>query len=184
MHHIPNILTSFRILLVPLLVHQVLIGAMSSAAVILIVSGLTDLLDGFLARRFGWVSRLGKLLDPVADKLTQITVYVLFAITFAAQFWFFFAFLIFRELLMLALGGYLLKKGVKLEGSRWFGKVTTALFYASMVSIALFPYLPLGVIYVLLAAISVFALITLLSYIPEFRSYKREAETMTGQGES
>jgi len=161
---------------------------MVNAAVILIVSGLTDLLDGFLARRFNWTSRLGKFLDPIADKLTQITVSVLFGLLLGGWFWLFFGFLVLRELVLLSLGAYLLRKHFKaasiFEGSRWFGKVTTALFYTSMVSIALFPYLPLGVIYVSLAAISVFALITLLSYIPEFRSYKREAETMTGQVEN
>jgi len=149
---------------------------MFGAAVTLIVSGFTDLLDGFLARRYNWVSQIGKVLDPAADKLTQITVCVLFAFTFASQFWFFFAFLIFKELVMLILGIYLLKKGANIEGARWFGKMTTALFYTSMILFALIPTLPIPVKYALLAAMCLSALITALWYIPSFSAYKRQTK--------
>ena len=178
MHHIPNALSFFRILLIPVLVYQVLQGTMLSAAITLIISGLTDLLDGFLARRFNWVSKLGKMLDPAADKLTQITVCVLFAFIFGTRFWFFFAFLIFKELVMLVLGFYLLKKGANIEGARWFGKMTTALFYFSMILFALIPPLPYSVKYTLLAAMCISALITGLCYIPSFSAYKRQSKMM------
>ncbi|MEG0306191.1 MAG: CDP-alcohol phosphatidyltransferase family protein, partial [Oscillospiraceae bacterium] len=68
-----------RILLIPVFVWQLLIGNTTAAAVILAGSGITDLLDGYLARHYNWISDLGKVLDPVADKLTQVTVCVVLA---------------------------------------------------------------------------------------------------------
>ena len=176
MRHIPNILSSFRIVLIPFFVIHVIRGEMVAAAIVLIVSGLTDLLDGFLARRFQWVTQLGKVLDPFADKLTQITVCVLFFVVFGHQFRLFFAFLIFKELVMLLTGAYLFRKDVKINGARWFGKVATALFYFSMILIALFPVLPVEVKYALLITICVCELIAGLWYLPEFRLYRRQTK--------
>jgi len=179
MRHIPNILSSFRILLIPFFVALALRGELFWAGVLLIISGITDLLDGLLARRFDWVSSLGKVLDPIADKLTQITVCVLFALILGGWFWLFFAFLIFKELMMLGMGLYLVRKDVKIQGARLLGKVTTGLFFLTMVLIALFPALPVVVKYVLLAGVCICAFITGLRYIPEFKAYKRQSEPVT-----
>jgi len=146
------------------------------AALLLIFSGLTDLFDGLLARRFGWISQVGKVLDPLADKLTQITICVLFAITLGGLFWIFFAFLVFKELVMLTLGAYFYKKGVKLEGARIFGKVTTVLFYLAVILIALVPALPVFVVYAMLAIVSVFALTAGILYLPDIKAYRKTAE--------
>lgn len=169
MRHIPNVLSSFRIVLIPFFAYFAARGELVLAAVILIVSAVTDLLDGFLARRFGWVSNLGKILDPIADKLTQIVVCVLFVTLFPAL-WPFFAVLIFKELTMLVLGSILLKRGIPFGGSRWFGKGTTAFFYLSMILIALFPALPLPVVYALLIITTICALITGILYVIEIFS--------------
>ncbi|MCL2568941.1 MAG: CDP-alcohol phosphatidyltransferase family protein [Oscillospiraceae bacterium] len=176
MRHIPNLLSSFRILLIPFFAAYVVRGEMIWAAIVLIISGLTDLLDGFLARRFQWVSQLGKILDPVADKLTQITVCVLFFWFFGYQFRLFFAFLIFKELAMLVTGAYLLRKDVKLNGARWFGKVATVLFYATMILIALFPALPIAAKYAMLILICICELVSGLKYLPEFRLYRQQTK--------
>jgi len=149
-------------------------GEMVWAAGLLALSGATDFLDGFLARRFGWISNLGKVLDPIADKLTQIAVCVLFAMVLAGWFWAFLGFLVFKELMMLALGLYLLGKDVKIEGAYRFGKVTTFSFYAIMILIALFPAMPSPATYALLGAVCVLALITGLRYIPAFRAYRAQ----------
>ncbi|MCL2843018.1 MAG: CDP-alcohol phosphatidyltransferase family protein [Oscillospiraceae bacterium] len=179
MRHIPNILSAFRIILIPFLVYLVVEGEMFQAALLLILSGITDLVDGFLARRFGWVSRVGKVLDPMADKLTQITVCVLFAVVLGGRFWIFFGFLVFKEAVMLGLGAYLWRKGVKIEGSRWFGKVTTVLFYLSVIVIALWPGLPDWAAYGLLGVTSLVALFAGLKYIPDFRGYRQQAEEIS-----
>ena len=69
---IPNLLSAFRILLVPVIVWLYCgRGDYPLTACVLVLSGVTDIVDGFIARRFRMVSDLGKVLDPVADKLTQ-----------------------------------------------------------------------------------------------------------------
>jgi len=146
------------------------------AALTLILSALTDFLDGLLARRFGWISPIGKVLDPMADKLTLITICILFALTLGGRFWIFFAVLVGKEIAMLILGAYLFKKGIKIEGARWFGKVTTALFYLTVILIALVPALPYFAIYAMLAVVTVCALITGVLYLPAFRAYHRSID--------
>ena len=173
MKHIPNILSSFRIALIPFFVWQMLAGSTLAAGLILLASGITDTLDGQLARRFGWITDLGKILDPIADKLTQTAVSICFIIRFP-QLWFFFAVLIAKDLVMLTLGGYLTKGGVKIEGAKWFGKVATVVFYVVMILIVLFPSIPEWVTIGLLALDVTCAVAAGLSYIPEFRQYKEE----------
>ena len=79
---VPNLLTLIRILIVPLFAYLFLQGQLLAAVVVLFISGLSDFLDGKIARRFNQISALGKILDPVADKLTQITIAVLLFIKF------------------------------------------------------------------------------------------------------
>ena len=79
---IPNLLSVIRIALIPVFAVLYLKGEMVPAVLILVISGLTDLFDGKIARRFNQVSALGKILDPVADKLTQITVAIILLIKF------------------------------------------------------------------------------------------------------
>ena len=175
MRHIPNVLSAFRIALIPFFVYQVLAGNMVPAAIILIVSALTDLLDGFLARKFNWVTNLGKVLDPAADKLTQLTICILFVIHFP-QYWVFFALLVLREIVMLCFGGYLLKNKVQLSGARWFGKVSTTVFYIAMIFITLFATLPTAIVFSLLILATITAAISTFMYIPEFVRHKRQVK--------
>ena len=79
---IPNLLSVIRIALIPVFAVMYLNGNQLLAIAILAVSGLTDLFDGKIARRFNQVSALGKILDPVADKLTQITIAIILFISF------------------------------------------------------------------------------------------------------
>lgn len=73
---IPNILSTVRILLVPLFVFLFMTGKHTSAVIVFIISGITDVLDGCIARKFGYITNLGKLLDPLADKLTQFSAFI------------------------------------------------------------------------------------------------------------
>jgi len=173
MHHIPNILSAFRIALIPFFVYQVIMGNMLVAGIILIISALTDIVDGYLARRFKWVTSLGKILDPAADKLTQVSICVLFVVQFT-QFWVFFIVLLLRDMTMLVAAGYFVKHKMQLTGARWFGKISTVVFFVSMIFIALFPGLPLIYIYILLALTTFTAVIALIMYVPEFIRFKRK----------
>lgn len=175
MRHIPNILSVFRILLIPFFVWQMLQGNTVNAAVVLIFSGLTDILDGGLARRFNWISSLGKVLDPVADKATQVAVCLMLARRMP-QFWYFFALILLKELVMLLLGGWLLKKGVRLLGARWFGKVVTTFFYIIMVGLLFFPAIPPKTVILVLGAFTVAAFVAGCMYIPQYNVYRKQAK--------
>lgn len=175
MKHIPNLLSIFRILLIPFFVWQMIEGNTLAAGIILAVSGLTDLLDGKLARHFGWVSDIGKVLDPIADKLTQTAVCITLLVL-SRDYWPFFVILLAKDFIMLVLGGYLLKKDVKLEGAKIFGKVSTTVFYAAMILIVLIPSMPHWLILTLLILATTLAILAFLSYIPEFFRYRDSIE--------
>lgn len=87
LRHLPNLLTLLRIALVPLLALRVLQHDYDAALSITLVAAITDALDGLLARRFGWQSRLGGILDPLADKLMLIVAFVVLAMVGAIPVW-------------------------------------------------------------------------------------------------
>lgn len=130
--NIPNCLCYFRILLIPvfLMFYFQADGQIDYiiSACILIVSGVTDFLDGYIARRYHMVTDFGKLIDPVADKLTQFTVAV--ALVYTYSWMWLLVVIIFVKDGMLALASlYLFGKGEKIKGASWWGKVATAFFY-------------------------------------------------------
>ncbi len=171
MKNIPNLLSAFRISLIPFFVIQLLEGNTLNAGLLLIFSGFTDFLDGFLARKFNWITDLGKVLDPAADKLTQAAVSITLAYMLR-QYWIFFAIMIFKDLIMLIIGGYLMKKGAKLEGAKFLGKVSTFIYYIGTILIILIPTMPNAIIIAILSIATICALISAFSYIPEFKSYR------------
>lgn len=85
--NIPNSLTLIRILLVPLVVYLILTGESHVAFWIFIVAGVTDGLDGFLAKRFDWKTELGAYLDPLADKLLLVSIYIVLGLVSAIPVW-------------------------------------------------------------------------------------------------
>ena len=134
---VPNILSLFRIALIPVLVLTYLsCDDIWLPASVLVLSGLTDLLDGWIARHFNQISEIGKLLDPIADKLTQFTVVVCLATTYPSLWWLV-ALVAVKEILQGIGGLLLLNKNVKVVGAKWFGKVSTTLFYVVMVALVL-----------------------------------------------
>lgn len=135
---LPNLLSLFRIILIPIFIVVFFTsGRGMIAAAILVASGLTDMLDGAIARRFGMVTRLGKLLDPVADKLTQATVCVCLVIRYRSLFFLLLLFIV-KEALMIAGGAKMLRQGVDFGSSRWYGKLATFVFYLAMIAIIAF----------------------------------------------
>ena len=106
---VPNALSVLRILVVPFFAWRFLKGDLVTAAVLLCLSGLSDLFDGMIARKFNQVTELGKMLDPFADKLTQGVVALCLAVKFPVICPVL-AIFILKELTMLCCGGYLLLK--------------------------------------------------------------------------
>ena len=76
MRHLPNILSGIRLILVGVFVMLFRAGSYLPALCIFLIAFLTDVLDGYLARKYGWVSNIGKLLDPLADKLMTLAALV------------------------------------------------------------------------------------------------------------
>jgi len=131
MRHIPNILTVIRLLFVPLFV--VLFFAVSPLVALPIswLAAITDVLDGYLARRNNWISRFGQMLDPVADKLMQGAL--LFALLFSGLLWWPLAIpFVLKEVAQGVLGSLMLRRRSVVVVSRWYGKVALTLFHLAV----------------------------------------------------
>lgn len=130
---IPNILSFCRILLIPVIVWLYCFSKKYSlAAFALLLSGLTDIVDGFIARRFHMVSDLGKALDPVADKLTQGVTLICVETRFPAML-FLAVILAVKEIFTGAMSLWVVKKTKVVKSADWHGKVVTCLLYFTMV---------------------------------------------------
>ncbi|MBO5252470.1 MAG: CDP-alcohol phosphatidyltransferase family protein [Clostridia bacterium] len=128
---VPNAMSVFRILMIPVFVVYAVQDNIPGALVALGLSGLSDALDGFIARKFNQITELGKMLDPFADKLTQGAVAICIAIRYPSICPLLVLFVV-KELTMLCGACYLLKKQKKPCAAKWYGKVSTALFYLSI----------------------------------------------------
>ena len=133
---VPNGMSVLRILLVPVFAAFYLNGNLPAAVTTLVISGLTDMLDGLIARRFNQITDLGKMLDPFADKLTQGVVALCIAIRFPSIRPLLLLFIL-KELLMLSCAVVLLKKHKRPCAAKWYGKVATVMFYMSVSAIVL-----------------------------------------------
>lgn len=129
---IPNLLSMFRLLLIPVFVWTYCArGAYLLTAGILLLSGLTDMADGFIARRFHMVSDLGKALDPIADKLTQAAMLFCLVTRFQMM-WFPLILLAVKEISGGITSLLVIRKSGVVTGAEWHGKVTTTLLYIMM----------------------------------------------------
>ena len=143
---VPNLLSALRIVMVPIMAVLFVKGHPIWAVFVLFLSGLSDFFDGKIARRFNQISDLGKILDPLADKLTQITVAVLLFLFFRsaqtspemrAFSWVFLLF-VGKELLMVVGSVVLLAMGLRPGAAEIYGKVATFIYYLVMLFIIAF----------------------------------------------
>lgn len=141
---IPNILSLIRIALIPVFAVLYMKSDTDPALLpwsigILALSGATDMFDGWIARRFHQITEIGKVLDPIADKLTQVTVMLCLAIT-NTRLLPLFAICFVKELLQ-SIGAALLmfRKKADAQPARWYGKVSTVVFYFCMALFVAFP---------------------------------------------
>ena len=129
---IPNLLSFLRLCMIPLIIWLYCSqNNYALTAVVLVLSGVTDTIDGFIARRFNMVTDLGKALDPIADKLTQASV--MFCLLTRFQMMLVpLLLLIFKEVCNGVMSLVVIKKTGKVCGADWHGKVCTWLLYAMM----------------------------------------------------
>lgn len=176
---VPNILSYFRFLLIPLFVYWYLTAQTAQqffrAAAALGVSGLTDLFDGRIARRFHQITELGIILDPIADKLTEGAV-VLCLVTRYSWMWLLVALYVVKEGFMAVAGLVMLRRGKKLNGAKWFGKVCTFVFYIVTVLLILWVDIPSAAANALILLCGGVMAFTLVMYVPVFLQMGRESQ--------
>lgn len=180
---IPNLLSVIRIALIPVFGVLYYDGKIGWAVFVLFLSGLSDFFDGKIARKFNQISELGKMLDPVADKLTQVTIAIVLYLTFSksadatikAFSWVFLIFLI-KEVVMVIGGAIMIAFGLKPSAAEMPGKIATFVFYAVMIVIIAFGpdiglfkafVIPNWLMIVLVCLSVVLTLVAFCSYIPD-----------------
>lgn len=190
---IPNLLSFIRILLIPVFAVLYIKGYLLSSIIVLTLSGLSDFFDGKIARKFNQISDLGKLLDPVADKLTQITLAVVFFLSFnkssdslmKTYSWVFLLFIA-KEIVMILISCVMLALNLRPKAAEIYGKAATFMFYLVMIVILIFgpdvgimvkyfPNLALSptITLILVAVSAVLTIVALVSYFPDtLRQFK------------
>ena len=134
--HVPNILSICRLLLIPVIVISVVTHNYLLAIIVFTISSLTDIVDGYIARNYDAVTNVGKLLDPLADKLTQLSMIASLVFTDVISGWIL-AVLLTKEFIMIAGASFLYGKSVVVY-SKWYGKLATVLLYLSIMVSLLF----------------------------------------------
>lgn len=169
---IPNILSYIRILLIPLYIYIYFNAEEISdyywAGAVLVLSAVTDSLDGIIARTTGQITELGKVIDPLADKLTQIAVIgaMVFKRPYILPLLILF---VVKEVFMLINNVLLLRKDIIMDGAQWFGKVATAIFYVCMFVLVIFPTLDKQDSMPLIVLTGAFQIVALFGYGNWFR---------------
>lgn len=123
---IPNILSYVRILLIPVIVVLFAKGENIWTLVVVALSSLTDIVDGFVARKFNMITDFGKFIDPVADKATQLTIFICLITKFPLMMLPFVVLLV-KELGSLILRLVVYQKNGIVEGAHWHGKASTSI---------------------------------------------------------
>lgn len=187
---IPNWMCFVRIALIPVFTAMFVKGMYIPAFIVMIVAALTDVFDGKIARKFNMVSNLGKILDPIADKLSQMAIVIILIVKFWDGYLKYILFLfIVKELLMIIGGVVLLSKGMRPVAAEVWGKVATVVFYTFMIiiialggkgcalyNVAFFkPFiLPEWLITVMVVISAILAFVSLFGYLPGFLKQIKE----------
>ncbi len=181
--HIPNILSFIRIFLVFVFVFVLFyVKNTYLALLIFLIAGATDVVDGYLARRNNWITNLGKILDPFADKLMQCTVLISLWIKDIVPLWFVIPFFA-KELFTLIIGFIVIRRRSVNVVSKWYGKAAVCLFYATIaISIIFEEFLsnnPILAIIIFIPAV-VFAIAALIAYVKHYAYLKKEEVNKSG----
>ena len=164
---IPNFLSLCRVLMVPFLLVFIVRGDQVGAFTVLALSAVTDIADGFIARTFDMVSDVGKVLDPLADKITQGALILTLALRHPPLF-FLFGMLVLREAAMGTVGAVMFRKTGKVSSSLWYGKLATVLVYLTAAAILVFPELPTAFFHTLISISGSAVILSMILYVVRF----------------
>ena len=176
---IPNIISFIRILLVPLFAVLYFYDDIPLhyfwSIFIVVLSGISDIIDGFIARKFNLTSDLGKILDPIADKLTQVVVILCLMINHRILIPMFIV-LFLKELFTLFAAVYVLSNGIKPISARWWGKLSTIVIFLTMFYTVIIDILDITTIplHFLMVASIVCMIISVLGYFKLFSGQVKE----------
>jgi cardiolipin synthase (CMP-forming) len=175
--NVPNILTAMRFVLIPVFAYYLCIKDYYTAVSLFLLGGLTDILDGFIARKYNLITPWGKLADPLADKLMQITALVILSIKEMIPMWLL-VIVIAKEVFM-GIGTILLYKQQNyVVSANWYGKMATVVFYLAIIMIIF--KVPNNNTYNPFIFIAVLATLFAFSmYVRSFRQIKNTAEKNT-----
>ncbi len=135
--HVPNILSIIRLALVPIFIALYVKGHVAVAVMVFLTAGATDVLDGFIARKYNCTSTLGKVLDPLADKLMQLSAFVCLYASQLVPLWMPLVYFL-KEFLTIVGAFFVFKKENFVVKSNVFGKAATVLVFAAVCIIAVF----------------------------------------------
>ncbi len=179
---IPNAISIFRIVLIPIFAYFYLKGVAQEdtellfrAVVVLGISGLTDMFDGLIARKFNQITEIGKFLDPLADKLTQFAVLLCLSVEYAELM--LLALICFIKEVLQLIGFFVLYSKIGsngLEGSKWFGRISTFVFYSSMLLIVFWVNMPIWLYFLLVIIVGALMLFSFYRYFAIYRSIKTD----------
>lgn len=165
---IPNLLSLFRLLLIPVYAALYLNATEDLqfllAGIVLTISCLTDMIDGKIARKYNMITTLGKVLDPLADKLTQFTLTVCLSLKYPALYPVLGLFVI-KEIFQLVLGVIFLSKGKMLPGALMAGKVCTTVLFVSLIALVLFPNMNTVAVDLISVTDTIFLSVSFVSYL-------------------
>ena len=165
---IPNLLSLFRLALLPVYVYIYLNATETyqyvTAGTIMAVSCLTDMIDGKIARRYNMISTLGKILDPLADKITQFTLTVCLSLKYPALHPVLILFVV-KEIFQLVAGLVNLRRGKMLPGALMAGKICTTILFVSLIALVLFPGMSPIAVDTIAMVDAVFLAVSFISYI-------------------
>ena len=186
---VPNMLSLFRLILIPVYI-VIYLNATDPvhyfiAAGILAVSCLTDLIDGKIARHFNMMSTVGKVLDPLADKLTQFALAVCLAIEYPIV-WLMVCLIFIKEIFQLVAGIVFLRKGQMLKGALFTGKMCTTVLFVSLILLVLIPpvYLNSTVVSIVTTVDILFLLIAFIDYVRVYAKHSPMIENLSDQDQS
>lgn len=173
--NIPNLLTVFRLLLIPVMLYYLFADNLKIALIIYVLASATDVVDGFVARKFDMITNLGKILDPLADKLLQFAALIGLWYSKIIPLWILIVFFC-KEILM-GIGCFklMLKDNVIVQ-AKWFGKLSTCIFFLAIIVSMLRRYFdvlaPYPVILMIIALIM--ALFSLIMYVRNYLKVVKE----------
>lgn len=176
---IPNLLSFFRLCLVPFIMYfYMYLKRYSVAAGIVVLSAVTDVVDGFVARHFNMVSDIGKILDPFADKVTQLVMFLCLYTRYRLMKYLIIVFVC-KELIQMAIVYVAMKKTGEVRSARWYGKLSTICLYVVCIILMVIPTISEELADIMMYICIVILLVALLGYAiysVKLMMYKKDSQ--------